>query len=240
MLDERLVTARGTVKTVLLATTRDSSNTAPQLFEGNQVININGNTLEYDGAAEQVSYAGDVQIWQGSNAIRADAAVIDRGSGDVRATGAARSVLMMDGETSTGRGEEIRYTDESRQIEYRGAIAPAQLSSPMGTLVGKRITVALEKSGARVVRLEASGAVTLQVDNRRASGERLVYDALDGQYVLTGTPGVPVHVVQACEKVSGHTLTFFRSAGRLIVDGNDETRTQTTSSGGPCSEPRSP
>jgi lipopolysaccharide transport protein LptA len=240
VLDERRVTARGSVKTVLLATAQDTSNQAPQLFDGNQVININGDTLEYDGAAEQVSYDGDVQIWQGDNAIRADAAVIDRGSGDVRATGAARSVLIMDGETSTGRGEEIRYTDHTRQIEYSGTVSPAQLSSPMGTLVGTRITVVLEESGARVVRLEASGAVTLQVDSRRATGERLIYDAADEQYVLNGTPGVPAHVAQACEEVSGHTLTFFRSAGRLFVDGNEETRTQATSGGGPCSEPRSP
>jgi lipopolysaccharide transport protein LptA len=240
VLDERRVTARGAVKTVLLATAQDTSNQAPQLFDGNQVININGNTLEYDGAAEQVSYDGDVQIWQGDNAIRADAAVIDRGSGDVRATGDARSVLIMDGEASTGRGEEIRYTDDTRQIEYSGTVSPAQLSSPMGTLVGTRITVALEESGARVVHLEASGAVTLQVDSRRATGERLIYDAADEQYVLTGTPGVPARVAQTCEEVSGHTLTFFRSAGRLIVDGNEETRTQTTSGGGPCSEPRSP
>jgi lipopolysaccharide transport protein LptA len=240
VLDERRVTARGAVKTVLLATAQDTSNQAPQLFDGNQVININGNTLEYDGAAAQVSYDGDVQIWQGDNAIRADTAVIDRGSGDVRATGNARSVLIMDGETSTGRGEEIRYTDDTRQIEYNGTVSPAQLSSPMGTLVGTRITVALEESGARVVHLEASGAVTLQVDSRRATGERLIYDAADEQYVLNGTPGVPAHVAQACEEVSGHTLTFFRSAGRLFVDGNEETRTQATSGGGPCSEPRSP
>jgi lipopolysaccharide transport protein LptA len=240
VLDERWVTALGAVKTVLLASVQDTSNQAPQLFDGNQVININGDTLEYDGAAERVRYNGDVQIWQGNNVIRADAAVIDRGSGDVRATGAARSVLTMDGETATGSGEEIRYTDDTRQIEYSGIVSPAQLSSPMGTLVGTTITVVLEESGARVVRLEASGAVTLQVDSRRATGERLIYDASDEEYVLTGTPGVPVRVTQTCEEVSGHTLTFFRTAGRLIVDGNEETRTQTTSGGEPCPEPRSP
>jgi lipopolysaccharide transport protein LptA len=240
VLDERWVTALGAVKTVLLARVQDTSNQAPQLFDGNQVININGDTLEYDGAAERVRYNGDVQIWQGNNVIRADAAVIDRGSGDVRATGAARSVLTMDGETATGSGEEIRYTDDTRQIEYSGIVSPAQLSSPMGTLVGTTITVVLEESGARVVRLEASGAVTLQVDSRRATGERLIYDASDEEYVLTGTPGVPVRVTQTCEEVSGHTLTFFRTAGRLIVDGNEETRTQTTSGGEPCPEPRSP
>ena len=55
----------------------------------------------------------------------------------------------------------------------------------------------------------------------------------DGRYVLTGTP---VQFTEDCRVTTGRTLTFFGSAGRIIVDGNDATRT-TTKGGGKCGPP---
>jgi hypothetical protein len=47
-------------------------------------------------------------------------------------------------------------------------------------------------------------------------------------------------VLERCNETIGKTLTFFKTADRIIVDGNDEIRTQTKSGGGPCPETRSP
>ena len=45
-----------------------------------------------------------------------------------------------------------------------------------------------------------------------------------------------VKVVDECRETTGKTLTFFKSTDRIIVDGLDELRTQTKSSG-PCATP---
>jgi lipopolysaccharide export system protein LptA len=88
-------------------------------------------------------------------------------------------------------------------------------------------------------RLEAYDTITLRLDTRVATGSRLTYFAADERYVLSGTAAVPVKVVETCRETSGQTLTFFKSADRIIVDGNEERRTQTKSGGGPCPEPQS-
>jgi hypothetical protein len=44
---------------------------------------------------------------------------------------------------------------------------------------------------------------------------------------------VPVNVVEACRATTGKTLIFYRSTDRILVDGNEEIRTQTKSDG-PC------
>ena len=232
--------ARGAVRTTLQAGATSSGSRTPGVFEAGKPVNINADLLEYNGSSERAIYRGAVQMWQGDNAIRANEAVIDRHSGDLRASGDARAVLVMDGKTATGRGDEMRYFEERREIEYRGGKAPAQLTSAQGTMSGERILLSLAASGSRVARIDSRGKVALLVDARKATASRLVYDAEADRYTLTGAVGQPVRVVQGCDETSGHTLTFFRATDRIIVDGNEQIRTQTKTSGGNCPPPRAP
>jgi len=54
---------------------------------------------------------------------------------------------------------------------------------------------------------------------------------------MTGIATVPVKIVEECRKTIGRTVVFFRSADRIIVDGNEEVRTQSSRSDGPCLAP---
>ena len=47
---------------------------------------------------------------------------------------------------------------------------------------------------------------------------------------------VPVKIVEECRETIGRTVVFFKSADRIIVDGNEEVRTQSSRSG-PCQTP---
>ena len=114
--------------------------------------------------------------------------------------------------------------------------APAQLSGPQGDLQAERIVVQLAKNESRMERLEAFDRITLRLEDRVATGSRMTYYAADERYVLSGPPTAPVKVVEPCRETVGKTLTFFKSADRIIVDGNEEIRTRTTS-GGPCQTP---
>jgi lipopolysaccharide export system protein LptA len=64
-------------------------------------------------------------------------------------------------------------------------------------------------------------------DGRNATGLRLSYKASEERYDMTGTP---VTIVEECRVTTGRTLTFFKSVDRIIVDSNEESRTQTKGS----------
>jgi lipopolysaccharide export system protein LptA len=119
-------------------------------------------------------------------------------------------------------------------------IAPttiAQLSGPQGDLRGERIEVQLAQTEARIERLEAFTDVTIRLDRRLATGDRLTHFASEERYVMTGIATVPVRIVEECRETIGRTVVFFKSGERIIVDGNEEVRTQSSRSGGPCPAP---
>jgi lipopolysaccharide export system protein LptA len=77
----------------------------------------------------------------------------------------------------------------------------------------------------------------LRVDQRRANGDRLTYFAEDERYVMTGSAAAPVCVANPDRATTGKTLVFYRSTDKVLVDGNEEFRTQTqtqTKGVGPC------
>ena len=168
---------------------------------------------------------------------------IDRSRGDLVVSGTARSNLVLDTGASIGRAPEIRYDDAARRMRYgppasaggsaAAAAAVAQLSGPQGDLRGGRIEVLLAPSASRIERLEAYTDVTIRIDRRVAAGDRLTYHAGEERYVMVGIATVPVKIVEDCRETIGRTVVFFKSADRIIVDGNEEVRTQSSRSA-PC------
>jgi lipopolysaccharide export system protein LptA len=246
-LEGRSMVAAGAVRTRLRP-----SDTAPGLLQKEQPANVSATRLEYDGEAQRAVYIGAAQLWQGDTAIRADRIALDQTSGALTAAGDARSTLSIDGATSVGRAEEIRYDDTVREISYIGiapplatagptppaapaAGVPAQLSGPQGDLTATRIVVLLAQDESRMERLEGYDRITLRQEGRVATGARLTFHAADERYVMSGSAAAPVRVVEPCRETTGKTLTFFKSADRIVVDGNEEIRTRTTSGGG-CPE----
>ena len=82
------------------------------------------------------------------------------------------------------------------------------------------------EKGSHIDRLEAYTNVSLKLDMRTATGDRLTYFADDERYVMSGAGAKPVKVAEACKETTGKTLTFYKSTDRIIVDGNEEIRTQ--------------
>jgi LPS export ABC transporter protein LptC len=292
-LEGRKMLAKGNLKTIMQPSSGPPKENArmPGLLKQEQPANVSAASLEYEGASGHAVYTGSAQLWQGDTAVRGDVITIDQQTGDLLASGSARSTISMDNGMSIGRADEIRYDDQTRQIMYRmktrsasgtvaltedsipggaaakdGTNAPsigsvptasnapagaptgtqsnaatpllAQLSGPQGDVRGDRIVVVLAKTESRAERLEAYNNVSLQLETRHAVGSRLTYYAADERYVMSGVLGSAVTVVEQCRETTGKTLTFFKSTDRIIVDGNEEIRTQTRS-GGRCQEPGS-
>ncbi|HEV8393126.1 MAG TPA: LPS export ABC transporter periplasmic protein LptC [Vicinamibacterales bacterium] len=145
-----------------------------------------------------------------------------RGRGTGRATGAPAAPP-----SSASRGAPVP----------RGAVpagpTQAYLFGPQGELRAWRIAMALTSDAGKADRLEAYDNVILKVETKHATGERLTYFAEDERYVITGTAVAPVCLVDPNRATTGRTLVYFRATDKILVDGNEETRTQ-TKSGGAC------
>jgi lipopolysaccharide export system protein LptA len=241
-LQGRLMKATGGVKTTLRARTATGrggtgggdATKLPSLFKQDQPANVNADALDYQGASGKAIYTGNATLWQGETTMRADLITIDQTTGDLVATGNARSSITLDTGVSIARSAEIRYADAAHTITYGsvknalGVVAiQAQLGGPQGDLRADRIEVLLAEQGGHVNRLEAYTNVSLKLDARTATGDRLTYFAEDERYLMSGAGAKPVKVIEMCKETTGKTLTFFKSADRVIVDGNEEIRTQT-------------
>jgi lipopolysaccharide export system protein LptA len=244
----RQMIASGNVKTTLRPRKTNESK-LPGLLEEGQAATVNANALDYKGATGAATFSGRATLAQGQTTVRGNVLTLDQATGDLVASGMASSNLVFDGGQSTGRAAEITYRDGEKRIRYetpvptgaaRGAPATAvplsQLNGPQGDLRAERIDVLLSADSRRVDRLEAYTSVDVRLDTRRATGNRLTYHADEERYVMTGLAAVPVTIVEACRETTGRTVTFFKSADRVIVDGNEESRTQSRR-GGPCAQP---
>ena len=70
-------------------------------------------------------------------------------------------------------------------------------------------------------RMIATGHVVIQQPGRRAEGQTLVYTASDDKFVLTGGP--PSIFDAERGKITGVSLTFFRTDDRVLVEGKPST-----------------
>jgi lipopolysaccharide export system protein LptA len=265
-LQGRRMSATGNVKTTLRperAAAATAANPAgatvlPGILRDDQVAYVNADALAYLGRSGAAVYTGRASLWQDMTAIRAERIAIDQGNGNLVATGGARSSISLDGEVSTGRASEIRYDDAGRTITYLGvspsAGAPtkgaasraggppaandsqAHVTGTQGDLQADRIEVVLAQGGGRAERVEGYGDVTARIDTRIATGSRLTYVSDAGRYSMSGSGTVPVTVVDSCRTTTGRALVFFKSTDRIVVDGNEQARTQTRSTG-PCPSP---
>ena len=109
-------------------------NKLPKLLKDDAPVNVNADRLSYAGAGGAATYVGNATLWQGSEtSIRADELRLDQSKGDLTASGAARSTLMLAGTPSVGRADEIRYEDAKRVIVYESRRpAPLARGRPAG------------------------------------------------------------------------------------------------------------
>lgn len=239
-LDGGDLSASGTVRSVLQPTSGAGGDVAkrPALLEAGQTVNVTADTLEYKGDTGRGVYEGKARLWQGDTSIQAGRLELDESRGDLTAAGDVRSTLVLGATVANeppavtiGRAQSFTYADETRQVLYETA---AHLNGPDGDIRGDRIAIHLAPAGREIERLEARGAVTVRLDTRVATGVELVHHTGDARYEMHGAP---VRLVEECRETTGRTLTFFRAADRILVDGNEETRTQ-TKGGGRCPDPR--
>jgi lipopolysaccharide export system protein LptA len=145
------------------------------------------------------------------------------------------------------RGGELKYSDaERRAVMHGGGLG--EVIADIGTATSSSDAVELllmpaakpdgsgsvqAQSGgaqAQVDRMKATGHVVLTMQDRRGTGEQLVYSGSTGEYVLTGTAGAPPKLSDPERGiVTGEALIFDSRDDRVSIEGGGrETETKTT------------
>ncbi len=238
-LDPMKITAAGRVRGNMLPAQKPASGAAaakrPGLLGDKEPVQIVSEKLTYDETTKKADYSGQVRLIQGETTIQADTLTLDETKGDLIANGKVVTNLMIaeqDAAAKTkptvARAGSFVYSDQTRLATYT---TTAQLDGDQGNLRAGKIELRLAKAGNTLEGLEADGLVTALVDRRTVTGTHLSYSPADDKYVVTGAP---VKMIDAdCQESNGKTLTFWKASDRVVIDGNNEVRTQ-TKGGGKC------
>jgi lipopolysaccharide export system protein LptA len=195
-------------------------------------------------------YTGDARLWQNANVIQAPSIQFDRNQRSVVAQGSSTqpvSTVLVQTEKS-GKvtpvkitSDRLTYTDAERKAHFEEAV---QAKGTDLTITANDMDVFLQPrdQAAPNQSLAATGAgpgagtgkidhiiarqqVVIVQPGRRATGDQLVYTTSDDKFVLTGGP--PSIFDAERGKITGVSLTLFRHDGRVLIEGNNTSPTET-------------
>jgi len=147
--------------------------------------------------------------------VRTVLAGMDSGKGSAKPQGSGGPVRVV--------SREMVYTDSARTVDFKGGV---RVVDQDGTMASNDATVWLTAAdataasvpaksgsgglmGGKVDHMVATGSVVLDQPGRKGTGERLVYTASDGVFVLTGTKAAPPKVVDEAQGMTtGVALRF--------------------------------
>jgi lipopolysaccharide export system protein LptA len=121
-------------------------------------------------------------------------------------TGGSREAVFSGGVHAEGATGDVRA---ARGVAF---LKPAAAS---GTAKGER-----DLLGGSLDRIVLNGDVRMEQPGRHGTGEQLLYTAATREFVLTGAPGRPAHVVDAQQgSLTGATLVFGSADKSVVVAG---------------------
>jgi lipopolysaccharide export system protein LptA len=189
------------------------------------------------------SVAKPARMWQGDNSVLAPVLELVRNPETLKAYGegtGAAPVVNANLNAVTGpnqqpslvrvHSEALVYSDAERRGDFRGSVtaenrdgtiradeAQFYLTPAPKTPAGAALQPAAQTQLDRIV---AAGHVVVTQPGRKGLGDRLVYTADDGKYVLTGTPQTPPRIVdQAKGTTTGSRLIFNSQDDSVVVSG---------------------
>jgi len=183
----------------------------------------------------------DARMWQGANSIMAPVIELTRSPQTLKAYGAPGSsgaVVQANFTSAIGakhqqstvevRSHTLFYSDADRRGDFRDDVVAqdpdgvihADEAQVYLTPVAKSAKTPQTNQQAQLQRIVATGHVVITQPGRKGVGERLVYTADDGRYVLTGSPGRPPYLEDAAKgTTTGATLIFNSRNDSVVVSG---------------------
>ncbi len=244
-------TAEGAVQVTYQA--KDSKSDPLHITAARAVTNRATNVTEFFGnsATAALHTNGQARLWQGGSQLEAAEIVFERSKGQVMATGNGEPVTAIFASLNGAKAgitrvssRDLAYREQTGEIELSGSVKLAQGKSRLQSAhalvqlsqaakrqqkpsTGSSVDVAAANSlmSARIERITANGAVQISQPGRQATGDRLVYTASDGTYVLTGTGSAPPVVVDESRgTITGAALRFHGGDDSVEISGGDGQR----------------
>lgn len=229
--------AEGEVKTTYSELKQDPNGALLATADPIHVTSRSMNAQRQSGVAR---YTGGARLWQGANIVEAPTIEFDRQQKSIVAQGTrdkpVSSVFVQadkSGKTTPVlvTAAKLSYVDAQRKARYTGGVTAK--GSDL-TITADEVDVNLNPSGqhgpnvngpAQLNDIVAQKNVNIQQTNRRATGDRLVYTAADGKFVLTGGP--PMVADAEHGTIKGDSLTFYSHDDRIVVESKESSRTVT-------------
>jgi lipopolysaccharide export system protein LptA len=233
--------AEGEVKTTF---TQLKANQAGALLATAEPVHVTSTSARASNSG-QARFSGAARLWQGANIIQAPVIEFDRDKRWLQAsTGAGNAqVITVFAQTDragrttpvTVRAGKLTYSDLDRTAHYEKGVT---VRTADGTLNAQNVIVLLHPAGqsnaaggvSQVEQIIATGNLVFEQQNpaRKAAGERLVYTASDGKFVLSGTSAKPPSIFDAERgEITGDSLTFHSRDDRVQVSSGENSRTVT-------------
>ncbi len=134
------------------------------------------------------------------------------------------AVLAVRGVPSRLSSATLHYSDKDHIADLRGSVTAEQ---PTGVLHADQARIYLSQAEAdkpsQLDHMVATGHVVLAQAGRRGTGEKLVYTAADGRYLLTGSPGQQPRLVDSQRGTTTGAALIFKGADDSVeVSSNAE------------------
>ena len=211
---------------------------------GTAPANITADTLQANSKTGRAVYKGHARLWQRESTLEADSIELQRDARLLNAVGNVRAVFVQ----APANNPAVQSPKKTSQLWYVSAANLTYWDKENRAHLEKDVTVqsadqkihsaAMDLNFARaqgaasgapgaqqISRAVATGGVTVQQGQRRATAERGEYTAADGKFVMSG--GTPT-IFDACEgTTTGRQLTFYLADATIIVDSENGSRTLT-------------
>lgn len=185
--------------------------------------------------AQLAHYLEGATLRAGADLLEAEQIEIHQPEGGARrlvARGEVRSRMTPRGDGKgtappqvEGKAREMVYDERKREVVYNGQVSLLQGEIQVE---GEQATLQMEAAGGGFERLEAGEPVRVRQGQRVADGARVVYTPADGKVLLTG----PEVVLKDPDRTArGRSVTFHVGDDLILIDGREETRTETVFSG---------
>jgi lipopolysaccharide export system protein LptA len=202
------------------------------MLKDDQPAYVTAPALNYDGDADKAIYTGGARLWQGDTAVSAEMITIDEKTGDLIGHNNVRSSqIMQQTDSQTQEKKQVPTVATAQDMHYEDALhrntytTNAHMVGQTGDMRAVKIELYMAEEGGALERAEAYEDVTVKTDIRTATGNRLTYFAADERYLMHGRP---VTVIEQCKQTIGKSCTFWRGTDRILMDGDDLTRTFAT------------
>jgi lipopolysaccharide export system protein LptA len=204
----------------------------------------------------------------GKNKIRAKERItIEQDTGNLSASGDVESVFQLESSTDTQpnpktsgsaaaaksnnqtptpttvRARQMTYVDADRKALYAGEPAkPVVLNGPDGDVIGREVVLLLQKTERALQTLEATGEMFATFEGgREALGDKLVYDAITEEHIITGKPMYFKNIQNDSGKDSctleKSTELHYEGKGQTITEPGSAPKALRTSVQMPCDKP---